>query len=82
MRRGARCTGSIDFLRVDWFALAALPVEEVRAHFGVGPKASEALERGSVGPWEPGGISPFQWKAGQALARIEGRPYEAFGAAC
>ena len=33
------------------------------------PKAPEAVEQGSVGPWEPGGISPFQWEAGQALAR-------------
>jgi hypothetical protein len=82
MRRGARCTGSIDFLRVDWFALAARPVEEVRAHFGLVQKAPEAVAHGSVGPWQPGGISPFQWEAGQALARIEGRPYEAYGASC
>lgn len=80
MRRGALCTGSIDFLRIDWFAIAHLPVEEVRFRFGVPPKADAAVEQGSVGPWEPGGISPFQWDAGQALARSQGRSYDSFGA--
>ena len=80
MRRGALCTGSIDFLRVDWFAVADQPVDRIRSHFGVVAKAPGAVERGSVGPWEPGGISPFQWEAGQALARTVGRPYDAFGA--
>jgi hypothetical protein len=82
MRRGARCTGSVDFLRVDWFAFADLPLDQVRRHFGVEAKAPVAVAQGSVGPWEPGGISPFQWGAGQDLARREGRPYEAFGASC
>ncbi len=80
MRRGARCTGSIDFLQTDWFSLAHLPVDEVRAEFGVIPKEAEAVQQGSVGPWEAGGISAFQWKAGQALARRQGRDYDAFGA--
>jgi hypothetical protein len=80
MRRGARCTGSIDFLRTDWFSIAHLQVDEVRARFGVVAKATEAVDHGSVGPWEPGGISAFQWKAGRALAVGQGRPYEAFGA--
>jgi len=82
MRRGALCTGSIDFLRIDWFSLAHLPVDEVRHHFGVVPKAAAAVDQGSVGPWEPGGISPFQWEAGRALAQARGRPYDAFGASC
>ncbi len=82
MRRGALCSGSIDFLRIDWFSLAHLPVEEVRAHFGVVEKSDKAVSQGSVGPWQPGGISPFQWEAGQALATRTGRPYEAFGASC
>ena len=80
MRRGALCTGSVDFLRVDWFAVADQPVARVRSHFGVVDKAPGAVEQGSVGPWEPGGISPFQWEAGQAMARTLGRPYDAFGA--
>ena len=80
MRRGALCRGSIDFLRTDWFALAERSVEEVRAHFGVVPKAPSALAGGSVGPWEPGGIRPFQQDAGAELARQRGCPYDAYGA--
>jgi len=86
MRRGALChdevrgVDSIDFLRQDWFEVAALPVEAVRARFGVPPRSPEALAAGSVGPWDPGGISPFQLEAGRALAAREGRPYSAHGA--
>jgi hypothetical protein len=81
MRRGALCSGSVDFMAVDWFELAPLPVAEVRARFGVGPKSPEALAAGSVGPWEPGGISPFQLRAGQDAAGAAGVAYDAFGAA-
>ncbi len=80
MSRGARCTGSIDFLTVDWFALADRSVEEVRSEFGVPGKSPEAVANGSVGPWEPGGISPFQLAAGRALADAGGGRYESFGA--
>ena len=80
MRRGALCEGSIDFLRVKWFDLAELPVEEAHAHFGVPSKSDDALEAGSMGPWEPGGISPFQVRAGTAMAESEGRTYESYGA--
>ncbi|HZU81209.1 MAG TPA: hypothetical protein VE991_14930, partial [Acidimicrobiales bacterium] len=79
MRRGALCT-STDFLRCDWFALAELPLEQARAQFAVPAKGSEAVAAGSVGPWERGGISPFQVAAGTALAVAEGRRYESFGA--
>jgi hypothetical protein len=87
MRRGAWCRDtvqvedSVDFLRVDWFALAPLPVEEVRARFALRPKSGAAVEAGSVGPWEPGGISPFQLAAGRAAAEREGRGYDTYGAA-
>ena len=81
MRRGALTTGSVDFLAVDWFDLAALTVEEVRDQFGVVAKHERALAAGSVGPWEPGGISEFQWRTGGELAARESRPYEPFGAA-
>ena len=81
MRRGALCHGSVDFLEVDWFELADRPVGEVAAHFGVVAKSARALAAGSVGPWEAGGISEFQWRAGEALAAAEGRGYDAFGAA-
>jgi hypothetical protein len=80
MVRGARCTGSIDFLRTDWFTLADLPVVEVQARFGVTAKSPAALRSGSVGPWEAGGISPFQVEAGRALADRLGRPYDSYGA--
>jgi hypothetical protein len=80
MRRGAQCEGSHDFLRTDWFELAHLPVDEVRTRIGVRPKSDAAVSAGSKGPWEPGGISPFQLAAGQALAEAEGRPYDSFGA--
>jgi hypothetical protein len=80
MRRGALCNGSVDFLRLDWFDLADVPVDEARDHFGVQPKAEAALAAGSVGPWERGGISPFQVNSGKALAAAQGRRYEAYGA--
>ena len=80
MLRGARCTGSIDFLRTDWFELAELPVAEVRDRFGFTPKSGAAVAAGSVGPWEPGGISPFQLDAGRASAEAAGRTYNPYGA--
>lgn len=86
MRRGALChdrrTGSdsIDYLMLDWFALADQPVADVRVLLHVVPKADEAIVAGSVGPWEPGGISPFQLRAGRAAAEAEGRDYDAHGA--
>lgn len=86
MRRGALChdsrTGSdsVDFLAVDWFELADLPADEVRRLFRLVPKSSEAVAAGTVGPWERGGISPFQQRAGEAAANAAGRPYDPFGA--
>jgi hypothetical protein len=86
MRRGALChdnqTGSdsIDFLRIDWFSLAALPVDEVRDRFCVAPKSSAAIAAGSVGPRQTGGISPFQITAGQRVAEQHGVPYDSYGA--
>ena len=87
LRRGAlgadRETGSdsIDYLRLDWFTLADLPIAEARARFNVTPKSDDAVAAGSVGPWQPGGISPFQERAGRELARREDRRYDAYGAA-
>jgi len=86
MRRGALCTDrvtgsdSIDYLRVDWFDLAPLPLEDLRERFNVTPKSDEALAAGSVGPWAPGGISPFQERCGHELADREGRAYQSYGA--
>lgn len=81
MRRGALTNGSNDFMAVDWFQLAETSVDEARAHFGVVAKSERALTAGSVGPWEPGGISAYQWRSGEEQAAREGRPYEPFGAA-
>jgi hypothetical protein len=87
MRRGALCTDavtgsdSIDYLRVDWFELADQPIDAVRERFGVVAKSEQALDAGSVGPWEPGGISPFQLAAAKAAADARGEPYDPFGAA-
>ena len=86
MARGARChddvTGSesIDFLQMDWFAVAHQPCEELRARFHLLPKTQAAVDAGSVGPWQRGGISPFQVKCGRELAAAQGRPYDAHGA--
>jgi hypothetical protein len=79
MRRGALVTGSIDFMNLDWFTLADVPVEELRVRFGIVPKSEDAIAAGSVGPWEPGGISPFQFAHGQERAAALGVPYESFG---
>ena len=87
MRRGAWCRDtvlnedSIDFLRIDWFALAPLPVEDVRARFSLRPKSPAAVRAGSAGPWEAGGISPFQLASGRAAAERDDRPYDSYGAA-
>jgi hypothetical protein len=67
LRRGSEVEGGVDFLAVDWFELAHLPVEVVREHFGVIEKSPGARSAGSVGPWEPGGLSEFQRAAGLAL---------------
>jgi transposase-like protein len=67
-----------DLLATDWFAYADWPVGDVRAHLGLLPKSLKTIEAGSVGPWEPGGISPFQYARGQELA--EGRTYNSYGA--
>ncbi len=66
--------------RVEGFARAPLPVDELRDRFGVVDKSPAAHEAGSVGPWEPGGISEYQHRTAQELATAEGRQYESYGA--
>ena len=83
MRRGALCRDSllgedsIDYLNLDWFAIAELSVTEARRRFGVVDKSPEARSAGSVSPWDPGGISEFQRHAGRQLAERQGRTYDA-----
>lgn len=80
LRRGALCPGSNDFLLQDWFELAHLVIPDAREHFGIPPKSPDAIAAGSVGPWEPGGISSFQVRSGMDLAQRQGRPYASYGA--
>ncbi len=69
-----------DFLGVDWFEYADWPVDDVRKHFGVPEKSAKSLAAGSVTPWEPGGISPFQYAHGREVIEAEGGKYDSFGA--
>ena len=69
-----------DLLATDWFEHADRQLEEVRADFGLLPKSSRTLAAGSVSPWEPGGISPFQDEQGRRAAEADGHPYESYGA--
>jgi hypothetical protein len=86
LRRGALChdkqtgTPDVDFLKMDWFAVADLPVESLRDRFCLAPKSDAAVAAGSVGLCEPGGISPFQMNAGRDAAERRGIPYDAHGA--
>jgi hypothetical protein len=83
MRRGALCAahaGGPDLLKRDWFADAARPVGDVRAELGVVVKSELALASGSVTPWEPGGISPYQYECGRRAAEAAGTEYESYGA--
>ena len=89
MSRGKRVANSLqaagrttdaDLLGVDWFAYADRSVEDLRAHFCVPDKSPRAIEAGSVGPWQPGGISPYQFSLGARTAKKARRPFETWGA--
>ena len=83
MRRGALVAahaGGPDLLGRDWFADAPRPIDEVRDELGVVAKSEHAIERGSVTPWQPGGISVFQYESGKAAAQAAGRTYQSYGA--
>ncbi len=69
-----------DLLGTDWFAHAHRPLGEVRADFGLLPRSEKAIAAGSKTPWEPGGISPFQYRHGDAVAQADDRPYTSYGA--
>lgn len=76
MRRGALCEGSTDFMALDWFELADRPVRVLRDELALPPKAETAVGAGSVGPWDAGGISPYQLAAGRRLAEAQGLDYQ------
>jgi hypothetical protein len=80
MRRGALCRGSNDFMAMDWFAIADRPVDVVRTDLDLPPKAPQAVQLGSADPWQPGGITAYQWASGHAMASRQGREYDGYGA--
>ena len=86
LRRAALChdnvrgSDSVDFLRIDWFELAPMHVNDVRARFRLQPKSRDAIVAGSTGPREPGGISPYQLAAGARFAEAADIPYNSYGA--
>jgi hypothetical protein len=84
LRRGALSAAanhSIDFLAVDWFDYADTPIDIVRQRFGVVAKNPRATAAGSTTPWEPGGMSPYQYRAGIQAAKQQGRTYDSYGCA-
>ena len=85
MRRGALSHGldgapDVDFMAVDWFAIADRPVQELRREFNIVAKADAAIAAGSVGPWQQGGISDYQFSTAAAAAAARGETHDAFGA--
>ena len=83
LRRGALSAAanrSIDFLAVDWFEHAELPIDDVRDQLGIVAKDPRAIEAGSATPWEPGGISAYQYRAGKQAAEQNDRRYDSYGA--
>ena len=74
-----RCAET-DLLGNDWFTDAEWPLADVRTHFGLPPRSERAIASGSVTPWEPGGISPFQFAAGQQAAAARDETYDSYGA--
>lgn len=73
-------SGDTDFMGIDWFQYADWQIDDVRRHFGVPKKSEKAVAAGSVTPWEPGGISPFQHQHGRELAEQQGLEYDSYGA--
>jgi hypothetical protein len=77
-------SNGIDLLGVDWFDRADEELATLRDEFGFsgpGTKSLEAKVAGSVGPFEPGGITPAQVGWGKDMAAAEGREYDAYGTA-
>ena len=51
---------SVDLFDVDYYELAGRPVEEIRVMLSMPPKSAGAIEGGSVGPFDPEGMSENQ----------------------
>jgi len=80
MYRGAVCACHGDLLKVDWFAYADRPIDDVRRELHVVPKSEAAYQAGSVSPWEHGGITTYQHEYGRRRAEEAGVTYESYGA--
>jgi hypothetical protein len=73
IRRGkVVCTSyGVDLFEVDYYGLAARPVEEARELLGIPPKGEAALEAGSAGLFDLTGMSEIQQ---QRVAQRRGAP--------
>ena len=85
LRRGALTHGldgepDVDFLALDWFEHVEEPVERLRQRFHVTPKSEAAVAAGSVGPWQQGGISEYQYASATERAGEVGLVHETYGA--
>jgi hypothetical protein len=62
IRRGKGICGryNVDLFDVDYYGLAALPVEEVRGRLGIPPKSMAAIDSGSAGLFDVAGMSELQ----------------------
>jgi hypothetical protein len=89
MARGKRIARSLaarrlgteaDLLSVDWFSHADQDLAAVRTRLGLPPKTDRAIAAGSIGPFQPGGISPYQARQGKRQAAQAGRIYDGWGA--
>lgn len=65
IRRGKHVCEALDrdLLTVDYHELAPLPIDDVRGRLHIPAKSPEAIAAGSVGLFDPGGISEYQREA-------------------
>jgi hypothetical protein len=70
-----------DLLSVDWFRHADEDLDVVRTQFCFPPKSDRAIAAGSIGPFEVGGISPYQLRLGRRQAAQAGHDYDSWGSA-
>ena len=78
LRRGAMVKGSQDYLAVDWFSIADRQIIDLRREFGLVAKSPEALQAGSPGPWDQGGITEYQLNSSKEAGLRSGRPFTAW----
>lgn len=73
IRRGKETSETLgcDLFTIDYHELAAVPVDDVRAHLSIPPKSDEAVRAGSPGLFDPGGISEVQRAAARSRAGVD-----------